>query len=65
MLYIPKIDDYTKVFTDEEVEDFIAINVSEYCKSIKEEQDLGKVATLLHIILAALDEVKNMHNQSL
>ena len=25
MLYIPKIDDYLKILTDEEVEDFVAI----------------------------------------
>ena len=29
MLYIPKIDDYFKNFTDEEVEDFVAINFRE------------------------------------
>ena len=29
MLYIPKIDDYIKILTTEEVEDFIAINFSE------------------------------------
>ena len=26
MLYIPKIDDYLEILTDEEVEDFLAIN---------------------------------------
>ena len=29
MLHVPKIDDYLKIFTDEEVEDFVAINFSE------------------------------------
>ena len=33
MLYIPKIDGYLKMLT----EDFIAINFSEYIKSIREE----------------------------
>ena len=40
MLYIPKIDDYLKILTDEEVKDFIAINFSKYFKSAKEEQSL-------------------------
>ena len=44
MLYVPKIDDYLKVLTDEEVKDFVAINFSEYFKSIKEEQNIRKVA---------------------
>ena len=30
MLYILKIDNYLKIFTDEEVKDFVAINFSEY-----------------------------------
>ena len=37
MLYIPKIDDYLKILTDEAVKDFVAINFSEYCKFIREE----------------------------
>ena len=44
MLYVPKIDDYLKVLPDEEVKDFVAINFSEYFKSIKEEQNIRKVA---------------------
>ena len=44
MLYVPKIDDYLKVLTDEELKDFVAINFSEYFKSIKEEQNIRKVA---------------------
>ena len=44
MLYIPKIDGYLKILIDEEVNDFVAINVSEYFKSIREEQNLRKVA---------------------
>ena len=34
MLYIPKIDDYLEILTDEEVEDFVVINLIEYFKSI-------------------------------
>ena len=40
MLYIPKIDDYLEILTDEEVKDFVATNFSKYFKSIKEEQNL-------------------------
>ena len=42
MLYITKIDDYLKVFADEEVKDFVAINFSECFKSTREEQILEK-----------------------
>ena len=37
MFYIPNIDDYLKIFTDEEVGDFVAINFSESFKCIKKE----------------------------
>ena len=33
MLYIPKIDDYFKILTDDEVRDSVTINFSEYFKS--------------------------------
>ena len=36
MLYVPKIDNYLKILTDEEVKDFVAINFSKYFKSAKE-----------------------------
>ena len=57
MLYIPKIDDYVKILTDEEVKAFVAINFSEYFKSAKEklysklseEENLRKVAEWLYI----------------
>ena len=35
MLYIPKIDDYSKILTDQEVMNFVAINFSEYFKSTR------------------------------
>ena len=41
MFYIPKIDDYLEILTDEEVKGFISIN---FGKSIREEQNLTKVA---------------------
>ena len=58
MLYIPKIDDYLKIVTDDEVKDFVAINFSEYFKSIREEQNLRKVAKSLYIFLTTPDEVE-------
>ena len=50
MLYIPKIDDYLKILTDEEVKDFVAINFSEYFKSVREKH-FRKVAKSLYIFL--------------
>ena len=47
MLYIPKIDDYLEILTDKKVKDFVAINFSEYFKSIKEGQNLRKIAKSL------------------
>ena len=58
MLYIPKIDDYLNILTDEEVKDFVVKNFSEYFKSIREEQNLRKVAKSLHIFLTTPDEVE-------
>ena len=58
MLYILKIDDYLKILTDEEVKDFIAIHFSGYFKSIKEEQNLRKVAKSLYNFLTKADEVE-------
>ena len=52
MFYIPNIDDYLKIFTDEEVEDFVAINFSESFKYIKKEQNLRKIAKSLYIFLS-------------
>ena len=58
MLFIPKIDDYLEIMTDEEVKDFVAINFNEYFKSINEEQNLRKTAKSLYILLITLDEVE-------
>ena len=54
MLYIPKIDEYLEILTDEEVKDFAVINFSE---SVKEERNLRKVAKSLYLFLATPDEV--------
>ena len=58
MLYIPKIDYYLKILTDEEVKNFVAIDFSEYFKSIREEQNLRKVAKSLYIFLTTHEEVQ-------
>ena len=58
MLHIPKMDDYIKILTDEKVKDFESINFSEYFRSIREEQDLRKVAKSLYIFLTIPDEVE-------
>ena len=58
MLYISKIDDYLKILTGDEVEDFVAIDFSKYLKSIREEQSLRKVPKPLYIFLATPDEVE-------
>ena len=58
MLYIPKTGDYLKILTDEEVKDFVAINFSEYFKTIREEQNLRNVIKSLYISLATPDEVQ-------
>ena len=36
MLYIPKIDDYLTILTDDEVKDFAVKNFSEYFRSSSE-----------------------------
>ena len=49
-MYIPKID--------EEVKNFVAINFSEYFKSIRKERNLRKVAKSIYIFLATPDELE-------
>ena len=58
MLYIPKIDDYLKILTYEEVKDFVAINFSECVKPMREKQNLRKDVKLLYIFLATPDKVE-------
>ena len=58
MFCIPKSDDYSKIFTDEEGRDFAAMNFSEFLKSTREEQNLRKVAKSLYIFLKTPDEVE-------
>ena len=56
MLYIPKIDDYLELLTDEEVEDFVVINFIEYFKSIINKPNLKKVTKWLYIFLTSPEE---------
>ena len=63
MLYIPKIEDYLKILTDEEVKDVVAINCSEYFKSVREEQNLRKAAKSFYIFVTVPDKVEK-HVQS-
>ena len=58
MLYLPKIDDYLKSLTDEEVKDFLPIKFNEYFKSTREKQNLRKVAKLHYIFLKTPDELE-------
>ena len=66
MLYIPKIVNYLKTMTDEEVKDFLATNFSDYFRStreklyskLSEEQNLRKVAESLYIFLTTTDEIE-------
>ena len=63
MLYIPKVDDCLEILTDGERKDFVAINFSEYYKSIREEKNLRKVPKSLYIFLTTPDAVEK-HVQS-
>ena len=58
MLHIPKIDDYWKILTDEDVKDFIVKNFSKCSDSIREEQNYRKVTKLPYIFLTTHDEVE-------
>ena len=62
MLDIPKIDDYLEIFIDEEVKNFVAINLIEYFKYRIEEQNLRKVAKSLYNILTTADNCTHHHN---
>ena len=51
MLYIPKIDDYLEILTDEEKKDFVTITFNEYHKSMRDVQNIRKVAKSLYNFL--------------
>ena len=52
------IDDYLEILTDGEVKDFAAMNFSEHFQSIREEQNLRKIAKSLYVFLTIPDEVE-------
>ena len=58
MFHVPKIGDYLKIVTGEEVKDFRAINLSQYFKSIREEENLRKIAKSRYSFLTTPDEVE-------
>ena len=58
-MYIPKIDEYIEILTDEEVKVFVAINFSKYFNSIEEEKNLRKVAKSLYFFLTTPDVVQS------
>ena len=67
MLYLPKIDDYLKILTDNEVKDSAVINFVEYFNlqekfysKLCEEQNIREVVESLYIFLKIPDEVKNI-----
>ena len=58
MQYIRKIDYYLKLLTDEKVKDFVAINFSEYFKSIREHKSPRKIPKSIGIFLTTPDEIE-------
>ena len=53
MLFIPKIDDYLKILTDDEVKDFVVpVLYSKLC----EKQNIRKLVESLYIFLPTPDE---------
>ena len=66
MLCIPKIGNYLKILSDDEVKDFLVINFSGYFKSMREklysklseEKNLRKFAELLDIFLTTPDDIE-------
>ena len=59
MLYIPKIDHYLNILTDEEVKDFVAINFSEYFKSSKLSKLSSKNCILHYVRNKILEKLLN------
>ena len=65
-MYIPKIWDYLKTLTNDEVKDFAVINFGEYLKSSKKtcvlnyvrNRILRKVVESIYIFLAGHDEIE-------
>ena len=60
MFYVPKINDFLEVLTNEEKKDFVAIKFSEYFKSIREEKNLRKTAKSLYIFLTITNDAMRL-----
>ena len=66
ILYIPKITNYLKILTNNEVKDFVLTNFGAFSKLIREElysnlseeKSLGKVVELFYSFLTTPDEAK-------
>ena len=58
MLYIPKIDYYLGILTDEELKDFVAMHFSEYFESIREKQNLRKIAQSFYICTTTFGQLE-------
>ena len=52
------IGDYLKILANDEVKNFVAISFLEYFTSIREEENLRKVAKFLCIFLTTSNEVE-------
>ena len=55
MLHIPKINNYLKIFTDEQVKEQVLVNT---LSLMREEQNFRKVAISVNIFLTTPDEVE-------
>ena len=65
---MPSISDYSKIFTDEELEDYLMKNFDKYFNSarealyskLSEDKHLGKVVELFYTFLTTPDEVEKI-----
>ena len=60
MFYVPKINDFLEILTNEEKKDFVAIKFSEYFKSIREEKNLRETAKSLYIFLTITNDAMRL-----
>ena len=60
MFYVPKINDFLEILTNEEKKDFVAIKFSAYFKSIREEKNLRKTAKSLYIFLTITNDAMRL-----
>ena len=58
MLYIPKIDDYLEILTDEEVKDFAAINSKSFSSRLQLINTKPMIKNKLKALLSELKKFK-------